>query len=65
MGKSMLALVRLIDDARPIEAGRFEDGRRGATMRSLCAMLEIALHGQRARIRRNPKLAQALVSMPV
>jgi hypothetical protein len=53
--------VRLLDTIPTIDAVKVDDDRSGATMRSLCATVDLARHAQVARIKRNPKLASALV----
>src|ERR1051326_1898295 len=69
MGSDMniptLVFVRIVDSAPPIEAIRFEDGRRAATLKSLCAMLDIARNGQMVRIRNNSALSSALLTTTV
>ncbi len=61
----ILISVRIAATIPPIDAIQLPDGRRGATVRSLCQALHIAPNMQLVRIRRNPKLAQALVTLPV
>ena len=61
MGVLIVRLVQIIANAPPIEAVRLEDGRLGATLKSLCILLGIARHSQLMRIRRNPSLAPSLV----
>ncbi len=61
----ILIPVRLAATLPPINAAQLPDGRRGATIRSLCQMVDIAPNMQLVRIRRNPKLAQALITMQV
>ncbi len=53
--------VRLLDTIPTIDAVKVDDDRSGATMRSLCATVDLARHAQVARIKRNPKLASAFV----
>ena len=55
----------IVDSMPPIEAVCLEDGGQAATVRSLCAMLDIARNGQIVRIRRNPSLSSALLTITV
>lgn len=57
----MIRVVQLIPHAPPIEAIKLSDGSLGASIKSLCDLLDLARHGQTARIKRDPALASALV----
>lgn len=57
--------VRIIDSAPPIYAVKIENLHKGATLRSLCAELDLARHAQATRIKRDPALAGALVVVPL
>jgi hypothetical protein len=57
--------VPLIENELPIDAVSMPDKQQGATMRSLCALLDIDKGRQVARIKRNPGLSAALVLMLV
>jgi hypothetical protein len=57
----MIRAVQLIPHAPPIEAIKLSDGSLGASIKSLCDLLDLARHGQTARIKRDPALASALV----
>ncbi|HEY7348465.1 MAG TPA: hypothetical protein VH599_09150 [Ktedonobacterales bacterium] len=57
--------VRIMENEPPIDALRLPDGRTGATLRSLCALLDIDKGRQVARIKRNPALSEALVLIVV
>jgi hypothetical protein len=57
--------VSIIENEPPIDAVQMPDGRQGATLRSLCALLDIDKGRQVARIKRNPSLAAALVLIEV
>ena len=61
----ILKQITLIEDAPPIEGVKLMDNSLGATMKSLCASLEIARVGQTARIKRTPALARALVLITI
>ncbi|SRR5579883_536203 len=64
---TVLTLVpaSIVDALPPIEAVSIEEDEQGATLRSLCAMVDIARNGQMVRIRRNPYLSPALVTITV
>ncbi len=53
--------VQLIQHITPVEAILLSDGSKGASMRSLCAQVDVTRQGQVARIRRDPALSSALV----
>lgn len=57
--------VPLIEHVPPIEAVKLPDKSLGASMKSLCAPLEVARVGQTARIKRTPALARALVLVTI
>ena len=62
----MFVVVRGVTIAaylRPILAVRLPDARLGATLRSLCLILSLNLSGQQQRIRRDPALRRALVTV--
>lgn len=61
----VLRSVSIVNHAPPIEAVKLPDGNLGATMKSLCALLDIAVVGQVARIKRNPDLAAALIQLSI
>lgn len=61
----VLIPVSIVEGELPIDAVRMPDGRPGATLRSLCALLDIDKGRQVARIRRSPGLSAALVLMVV
>ncbi|HEY7357848.1 MAG TPA: hypothetical protein VH590_15325 [Ktedonobacterales bacterium] len=52
--------ISLIADMPAIIAVRLPDGELGATLRSLCDLVDISRQGQLQRIHRNPSLAEAL-----
>jgi hypothetical protein len=51
----------MVDSAPPIHALKLSDGQDGATVRSLCRMVDIAPNRQIARIKRSSTLAPALL----
>lgn len=55
--------VRVLDSAPPIYAVKIDEAHKGATLRSLCVPLDLARHAQAARIKRDPALAGALVTV--
>ncbi|HEY7348651.1 MAG TPA: hypothetical protein VH599_10085 [Ktedonobacterales bacterium] len=57
--------VRIGATIPPIDVLQLPDGRLGATLRSLCRILDIDFSSQLARVRRHPKLSQALVLVPM
>ncbi len=57
----VLVPVRMMDSALPIHALKLSDGQDGATIRSLCRMVDIAPNMQIARIKRSSTLAPALL----
>ena len=65
MNLPVIVLVQIVDAAPPIEALRLEDGRRAATVRSLCTMLDVARNGQMERIRGSRNLSSALFTVTV
>ena len=62
---AIIKAVTLADDLQPIEAVKLADGWLGATIRSLCILLNISRFSQLVRIRRSPKLASALVQITI
>jgi hypothetical protein len=62
---AIIKAVTLADNLQPIEAVKLSDGWLGATIRSLCILLNISRFSQLVRIRRSPKLASALVQITV
>jgi hypothetical protein len=61
----VLKSIPIIENRPPIYAVQMADGQFGATLLSLCALLDIDKGRQVARIKRNPMLAEALVLMEV
>src|ERR1051326_1189296 len=61
----VLVPVHVIENEQPIDAVQMSDGRAGATLRSLCALLDIDKGRQVTRIKRNPGLSGALVLLVV
>lgn len=61
----IIKAVTLAYDLQPIEAVKLADGWLGATIKSLCILLDISKFSQLLRIRRNPRLASALVQITV
>jgi hypothetical protein len=61
----VLVPVHFIEKEPPIDAVQMPDGQAGATLRSLCALLDIDKGRQVARIKRNSGLSTALVLMVV
>jgi hypothetical protein len=57
--------VRIAAGVSPIDAVHFPDGRIGATLRSLCRILSIDSRSQLARVKRHPKLSEALTSASI
>jgi hypothetical protein len=53
----------IIAGAPPVISARLPDGRTGSTLRSLCKALDLDRYGQAARIKRDPVLAGALVTV--
>jgi hypothetical protein len=62
---AIIKAVPLADNLQPIEAVKLADGWLGATIRSLCILLNISRFSQLVRIRRSPRLASALVQITV
>lgn len=48
-----------------VEAIRLDDGNKGGSVRSLCALLDLSRQGQVQRIKRTPELAPALIQVSV
>lgn len=61
----MLQTVSLTENAGPLEAVLFPDNQDGASVRSICAFLQIDRPSQIVRIRKNPALAPGLVLVDV
>ncbi len=55
--------VFLRQDLEPIEVVQLSNGSKGATVRSLCRLLDLSRQGQVRRIQRTPKLAEALIQV--
>ena len=65
MTTSIIRLVQLAVTTGLLEAVLLPDGRQGATIRSLCALLQIDTASQQHRIKRNRSLAAGLVLVDV
>ena len=61
MDRLIIKLIQVAPNIAPIEAVQLADGSLGATIRSLCDLLDVTRQGQVARIRRTPELSSALL----